>query len=231
MEVGTDRVGGDHVGEARQHPRRRHRVAPEDDEADQVHQHERVAQRPVQVPAPPPQPPQQRQREHPVGVVVVRRQHGAERVVVSEPAIERQLGVQVQHSLHVQHAARVGERGVQPQMREVGNRVVHPRQPRHGQQLDPPACARRARGTRCQTSARGTALALAAYRDRDRQALDLIFTRGEHPLPRRADAADRTPCGRGRIAARSWPAARAGRRARAPGAIGSYAPTARRPRS
>ena len=113
VEVGAERGrGGDHVGEAGQHPRRCDRAAPEHHEADHVHEHERVAKRPVQIPASPPQPSQQPQREPPVGVVVVVRQDRAERVMMGKPAVERQLGVQVQRLLEVQHPARVGERGV-----------------------------------------------------------------------------------------------------------------------
>ncbi len=65
---------------------------------------ERVAQRPVDVGAPPPQPAEQAERDHEVRVVVVVGDHEAERVVPGQPAIERELGIEVQRALHVEHA-------------------------------------------------------------------------------------------------------------------------------
>src|SRR5439155_10783966 len=76
------------------------------------------------------------------------------------PAVEAELGIDVQRLLQAQYAPGVAEREVQAQRREVGDRVVHPRKPRDREQLRPPA---RARGTgeratpnadRCNRSAR-----------------------------------------------------------------------------
>ena len=83
---------GDHVGEAGEHPRRRDRVAPEDDEREHVDEHQRVAQRPVEVGAPPPQPAEQPERDDEVGVVVVVGEDQPERVMPGQPAVERRSG-------------------------------------------------------------------------------------------------------------------------------------------
>src|SRR5439155_26203895 len=101
------------------------------------------------------------------------------------PAVEAELGIDVQRLLQAQYAPGVAEREVQAQRREVGDRVVHPRKPRDREQLRPPA---RARGTgelatpnadRCNRSARFD-------REPPGQATDLSFrprapTRGGRP--------------------------------------------------
>ncbi len=124
-----------------EHPWRGHRVKPEHDEREHVHQHQRIAQRPVQIRAPPPQVAQQAERDDEVGVVVVVGQDQPERVVPREPAVERQLGIDVQRPLQMQHAESVAEGDVQAQRREVRDRVIHPAQPHDHPHLDPPARA------------------------------------------------------------------------------------------
>ena len=81
-----------------EHPRRRDREAPEDDEPEHVDEHQRVAQRPVDVSPPPPQEAEQPERHDEVGVVVVVGQHQAERVVPGQPAVERMLRIDVQRA-------------------------------------------------------------------------------------------------------------------------------------
>jgi hypothetical protein len=116
-------------------------AAPEDDEADQVDGDEQVAQRAVDVCAAPPQHHQHDQRDHEVGVVVVLGDDRCERVATGQPVIERALGIDAQRLLEVQHAARVGQRRVQAQRREVRGGVVHPQQPHQHQALHPQARA------------------------------------------------------------------------------------------
>ncbi len=110
--------------------------------AEHVDEHERVAQRPVDVRSPPPQPAEQPERDDEVGVVVVVGDQQPERVVPGQPAVERALGVDVQRALEAQNALRVRQRRVQAQRREVGDRVVDPAQPHDHERLDPPARAR-----------------------------------------------------------------------------------------
>ena len=144
VEVRERMARGDDVAEAepREHARRRHGPAPEDDERDDVDEHERVSQRAVDVRPRPPQPGEQAERDDEVRVVVVVGRDHRERMVRGEPAVERQLGVDSEHALEVEHAARVRERRVHAQRREVRRRVVEPAQPRDRQRLDPPARAR-----------------------------------------------------------------------------------------
>ena len=72
-----------------------------------------------------------------------------------QPAVERQLGIDVQHALDVQDPARVAQRDRHPQRREVVDRVVQEQQPADRQQLDPPARARRRVPTRPQRKSSG----------------------------------------------------------------------------
>ena len=112
-----------------EHPRRRDRVAPEDDEGDQVGEHQRVAQRAVDVSPLPPQPAEQPERDDEVRVVVVVGEHQAERAVGGEPVVEAALRIDVQRALEREHRFGVMQRGAQAQRREVVDRVVDPQQP------------------------------------------------------------------------------------------------------
>ena len=58
-----------------------------------------------------------------------------------QPAVERALGVDVQRALDAEDVPGVGDRRVQAQRREVGDRVVDPAQPRDRQRLEPPGGA------------------------------------------------------------------------------------------
>ncbi len=139
----ADRVSrGNHVGKAGEHPWRRHRIAPEDQQAEHVHEHERVAQRLVEIHTSPPQPGEETERDHEVGVVVVVGHGQPERVMSGKPAVHAQLWIDAQRSLQVEDPLGVHERGVQAQRREVVDRVVHPCQPPDRQELNPPARAR-----------------------------------------------------------------------------------------
>ncbi len=69
---------------------------------------------------------EQPERDDEVRVVVVVGDEQPERVMPGQPAIERQLRVDVQRLLEVEDALGVRERSVQAQRREVGDRVVHP---------------------------------------------------------------------------------------------------------
>ncbi len=118
-------------------------IAPEHDEGEHVDEHERVAQRAVDVGAPPPQPAEQTERDDEVRVVVVVGDRQPERVVAGEPAVERVLGVEVQRALEAAARPRAwASASVQAQRGEVGDRVVHPAQPGDRQHLHPPARAR-----------------------------------------------------------------------------------------
>ena len=185
-----------------EHPRRRHRIAPEHDEPDHVDQHERVAQRPIQIRPPPPQPAQQPERDDEVRVVVVVRQDQPERVVPGEPAIERQLRIEVQRALEVQHAARVARarRAARSGARFVIASYTQ-QQPDDHQQLDPPARARAAARRRRQRPAvrrcaagagRATAVDETCAADKRLESVDTASRQRLRDRPRQgATAADR----------------------------------------
>ncbi len=78
-----------------------------------------------------------------MGVVVVVGEQQPERVVADEPPVERELGVEVERALQMQHPPAVPERGVHAQRREVVDRVVDPAQPGDHERLDPQAGAPR----------------------------------------------------------------------------------------
>ena len=109
-----------------EHPRRRDRKAARRRRSDHVDEHERVAQRPVDVRPLPPEPAEQAERDDEVGVVVVVGEDQPERVVPGQPAVERSARDRCAASARCQHAARVAKRDRQPQRREVGDRVIHP---------------------------------------------------------------------------------------------------------
>ena len=104
-----------------EHPRGRHRVAPEDHEGEQVDQHQRVAQRPVDVRPAPPQQAEQPERHDEVGVVVVVGEQQPEGVMRGQPAVERELGVDAQRVLE---RSGCRGRGPAPCPRRSGARFV-----------------------------------------------------------------------------------------------------------
>ncbi len=108
-----------HVDEAWQHPGRSHREQPEDGEADQVGQHQFVAEGSIDVGPAPPYPDGQRQGYDEDGVVVKVRGYVRQGVVTGQPVVEEALGRDAEPLFEGKNALPVVERPLDPYRRQV----------------------------------------------------------------------------------------------------------------